>query len=80
MIGTEWCIYEWVNSVNIGWDNRLLPARRQTIIWTNFGLVIDPRERIVVKSKSKYNNFQTRTYILENSFAKSGHFVVASMC
>ena len=41
MIEAEWRIYASSNWVIIGSDNGLLPVRRQAIIWTNAGILLN---------------------------------------
>ena len=40
IIGTGWRLYAPVEHTNIGSDNGLSPGRRQTIIWTNAGILL----------------------------------------
>ena len=40
LIEAEWCIYASVNCAIIGSDNSLSPDQRQSIIWTNAGILL----------------------------------------
>ena len=39
LIEAKWCIYASINYANFGSDNGLSPVRRQSIIWTNAGIL-----------------------------------------
>ena len=65
----------------IGSDNGLSPGRRQTIIWTNAGiLLIGSLEQTSMKFESKFINFHLRKCISKCRLENGGHLVSASMC
>ena len=67
----------------IGSNNGLSPGRRQTIIWTNVGiLLIWPLTlwKTSVKCLSKFIHFHSRKCVWKSRLQNGDHFASASMC
>ena len=69
------------NVTTIGSDNGSSPGRRQTLIWTNAGiLLIVPLGTIFSKISNQSSYIHPRKCIWRCCLENGGHFVPASMC
>ena len=75
LIEAEWRIYTSVNYANISSDNGLSPARNQTIVWPNDGLLfIKLLGTNLSEILTKIQEFLRMKIILESQFAKCRPF------